>query len=447
MRLLFTLLLVFCAIVPLAAQPRSATTTIYPTRLYPGENVITVTNAAGIDKIRFRASSHTTVEVPAISGCPRTIDVRISVNNATSGESVDLTVYDCNGTFGTQTLLAENWTIRREFTGEVEVGRDTCVMCEIVTTDEKMIDSIVVDNPLFRVVVPPGGPPWRAIGPDFKYSVCYAPDSVGTLEEKIRIYVHRGQPNAGLTQYVIVKPITATAIPAREVVAEPEAVDTLPPLEDPTTFRNILMPTAESAGNGRFFLGNYDLAGWIFGYGFTDEFTGLLGAVAVPDVISRLLVATVGGKYEVVHDSDIRMAVGFEYTLSSTAESDITVASPYALFSLGNRARRITVGAGYNWKHHRAGEQEFNRNAYVLTLGGDYTIARGWKVAAETYVIESSGLTPVVVTVRWFNERFAFDGGLFLDLAGSNDVRGTSTLSGEIRHLSILPTLSLIWTW
>lgn len=450
MRPLLILLCLFSLITTLRAQPRSGGggTTVYPTRLYPGENVITITNERGIDKIRYRASTNTTVEVPVIRGCPRTIDIRVRVASPTTNENMDLTVYDCNGSFGTHALTAENWTIRREFTGEVEVGRDTCITCEIITGDEKMIDSITMDNPSFRVMVPEGGPPWLATDSSFTYRICYKPERVESIDESIRLYVRRSQPNAGLTQYVINKPVNAVGVPARIVVKDPDPIDTIPPLEDPTTFRNILMPTAESVGSGRFFLGNYELVGWTAGYGFSDNFTGMMGVVVIPDLISRLLVATVGGKYEIFHEGDIRFATGFQYAYSSTAESDITVSAPYGILSYGNRARRISIGGGYSWKHHKTKtDGEFERNAYIVALGGDFTFARGWKVAAETYVVESSGLAPLAVTVRWFKERFAFDGGLVMDLAGTNDVRGTSTLSGEIRKLSIVPMVSFIWKW
>lgn len=448
MRSFFILFFVLTSLQVLLAQPRPAQTTIYPNRLYPGENVITITNEGGIDKIRPRPSSNTVVQMPTIRGCPTTVTVRVRVNNATTGESVDFTVYDCAGTFSTQTATAENWTIRREFTGPVEIGKDTCIICEVVTTDEKVIDSIVVNNPRFTVMMPSGGAPWHAVGSSLNYRICYRPEVVETINDTIRLYVRRGQPNGGLTHYTITKPILATAVPpAPPPPVEPDPIDTLPPLEDPTTFRNIVMPTAESLGEGRFFLGNYDLAGWMAGYGFTDQFTGILGVVAVPDVISRVLVATVGGKYEVVQEDEVRFAVGFQYSLSSTEESDITVAAPFAIFSLGNRARRLSISGGYGWKHHKQENQEFDRNAYVLAIGGDYTIARGWKVAAETYVVESSGIAPVVGTVRWFSDRFAFDAGLLVDVAGGTDVRGTSTLSGEVRKLALAPVLSFVWKW
>ena len=69
---------------------------------------------------------------------------------------------------------------------------------------------------------------------------------------------------------------------------------------------------------------------------------------------------------------------------------------------------------------------------------------RGWKLALETYFIESSGLQPVTLTSRWFGERLAFDLGLVVDLKGTSDIQGTGTLSGVLKEVRAAPLLSLI---
>lgn len=434
----------------LAAQGRSGRTTIHPTEIYPGQNVITIKNENGIDKIRVRTTSKTSAEVPPVSGCPTSVEVRVQVDDPTTSEQLDLTVYDCNGAFTTSTLRGQNWQIRKEYTGKVVLGRDTCLQCEIITTEARLVDSIVVNDPNFRVIMPAGGPPWRAVDNEFKYKVCYRPDSVENVREVIRIYIRRDQPSGGMTHYMIEKPVTAAAVPPPPPKEPPpiKASDTLPRLEDPTTFRNILMPTAESLGRGRFFAGTYDIAGAVAGYGLTDRFTMLLGSVTVPSFISRLLVVTVGGKYEVYDNGPFKAALGFQFGYSSTLESDITTSAPFGVLSYGDRANRISIAGGYSWKHHATrNEGSFERNAYIVAIGGDMTIARGMKLAAETVVIESSGILPAALTVRWFGDRYAFDAGLGADLRSGGSVRGTGTLSGEITNLRIAPVLSFLWKW
>jgi len=453
MRPLLSLSLLLFALLTGAAhaQWRSGSMTIYPEKLYPGENVITLSNSKGIDKVRYRASRNAVVTVPAIAPCATSIDISVRVADPTSNESVDFTIYDCSGDFVTHTLPSENWTIRKEYTGRIEVGRDTCLLCEISTTEPKLVDSIAIADPRFTVRMPGGTRPWRAIGDDFQYTICYRPSGPETVNEKIRLYMRRGQPNGGLTTYTIDKPISAVGVepPPPPVPPKLSASDSLlallPPLEDPTTFRNIVMPTAESVGEGKYFIGDYDLIGLLAGYGVTDRLTVLAGGAGVPSVITKLLVATVGGKYEVLRMEEMNLAVGLQYAFTSTKESDISLVAPYAVFSLGDRRRRISLAAGYSMKQHTVQGATFDRNAAILALGGDVTVGRGWKIAAETYVVESSGLAPVAVTARWFGEDFALDVGLGVDLNGFGGVEGTGALSGEVDRLPLAPIISFIW--
>src|SRR5688572_12202120 len=75
-RLALAFLYSLVGVVPLAAQ---IGTSIYPSILYPGENVVTITNPAGIETIRGSATSNTSVIVPGISGCPTSVNVRVRV--------------------------------------------------------------------------------------------------------------------------------------------------------------------------------------------------------------------------------------------------------------------------------------------------------------------------------------------------------------------------------
>ncbi len=437
-----------CHVLPLLLHAQEGRSSVYPSELYPGENVITIKNSGGIDKIRVRSTAKSMATIPPISGCPTSVNIHVRVDDATTNEEIDLTVYDCGGAFATIKLATQNWKIRREYTGRVMVGRDTCVQCEIVTSEMRLVDSIVIGNPRFRVIMPPGGPQWEAEDSSFKYMVCYKPDTAETVEEMIRIYLHRKQPNAGLTQYVIDKPIRgASVMPPPEPIVRRDPGDTLPELTDPTTFRNLLMPTAEPLERGRLYAGNYDVAGWVAGFGVTNRLTATLGSVTVPDFISKLLVVTVGAKYEVFDNGPVKIALGGQLGYSSSTESDITVAAPFAVFSYGDRARRLSIGAGYSWKHHQTDKESFDKNAYVVAVGGDITISRGMKLVGEAYVIESSGMVPVAMTVRWFGTDFAVDAGLGVGLGGDSSVTGTGSLSGEARHLRIAPIVALIWKW
>jgi len=285
-------------------------------------------------------------------------------------------------------------------------------------------------------------------GYDFDYEVCYRPKSVGTWTDSIYLYLQREYPSGGLDYYRIDKPITLTAVePAIDSAMLQPPKPKLPPLEDPTTFRNILMPSSETLEQGEIFYGNYMIAGNLAGYGVTDKLTVMAGGIFVPDFIQRLYLGTVGVKYEVLRTGDLAAAVGGNYALSSAVDSDISTIAPYVVGTFGDVHRQITVGLGYGFKRHVTPLETFDRNALTLAVGGNLTFTRGWKITAEVYSIESSGVAPMIVTFRKFTEKFALDFGLGVDLNKGSDVLFNDFLSGEVKELSIAPVLSGMWVF
>lgn len=441
----------------IAAQPAEGTR-YYPQEIYPGENIVTITNAAGIERVTFRSSSGVKVSAPRVLGCPTTLDVRVTVDNAVAEESVSFTTYDCRGRFASSTLASDNWTIFHHTIGPLAIGRDTCTDAQVsIGTDggggapdsEKVIDSMVSDHPSVRIVMPPKeGGRWTArTGEPLPYQICFTAERPDTIDTELRLYVHRRQPHQGLTNYLIAKPVTALAYepppPPPPKKPDPNAPPPLPPLVDPTTFRNILMPTAETLPKGRLFVGNFDIAGWLGGYGITDNLMIMGGGAFIPEFVQRVAVGTIGAKFNALSIGPIEASVGAQYAYSSS-ESDISVFAPYGVVSVGNRASRLSLAASYSWKHHKSELAEFDENATIVAIGGDVTVKRGWKLALETYFIEKSGLQPITLTSRWFGERIAFDLGFIVDLKGENRIESTGTLSGEIRDLRAAPLLSLV---
>lgn len=457
---IIAVVIVLAVIVLLPEKGDAQPATIYPTKVYVGDNVITIKSAKGIESIRATPTRNVSVMVPTITGCPNQIDIRVRAATATESDNIDLLIRFCDGSFRTESLQRENWTIRHERTGPVEVGTDTCLRCEIVTPTGKIVDSIVVPDSRFRVEMPAGSGPWNALPstldrPSLNYTICFRPDGPALVEQKILLYIRRDQPNGGLTQYVIEKPVSAIGVdplplPDPPVLSRRDSIRLrdaqIPPAVDPTTFRTVLAPTAETLDRGDVFIGLYDIAGILAGYGLTDNLTVVAGGAFVPSFIQQVGVASIGAKGRFYRRNLLEAAAGAQVALSSSAESRISLAAPYAIVSYGDRANRISLGLGYSWKHHVQNDGlEFDRNAAIVTFGGDLTIGRGWKLAAETYFIESSGLAPLTMTARWFNEHLAVDLGFIIDLKGGSDIRSTGTLSGEIRDLRIVPLLSAIW--
>lgn len=424
--------------------------TVSPEILYKGDNVITIRTLGGIERVTLSPTSGITYEpVGLIRGCPTSVDVRVHVESTTSGEGVGVTVFLCDGSFGNKRINAENWTIRHEFTGRVEIGADTCLECFIESGDVRHLDSITVSHPDLRVEILSArrGERYRVDGGvRFRYNVCYRPQRAERGTDTIFLHFQRDYPSGGLNSYTITKPITYEAVqppPPPETKKPPEPE--LPPLQDPTTFRNIVMPTAESPPKGRFFYGNYMVVGSLGAYGITDRFSLLGGGVFVPDFISRLYVGTLGAKYEFLRSGDFQAAVGGQIAFSSVEDSDIRTIAPYAVASYGDQANRISAALGYGLKRHVTPGETFDRNALTVAFGGNMTIARGWKLAAEAYLIETSGIFPVVFTARKFTESFAFDFGLGVDLKQGSDILFTDGLTGQIDKLAIAPVFSAMW--
>ncbi len=449
------LLLLLISIAAATAQPGGrGGSKVYPTRLYPGDNVITVRNPAGIERIQIDRSARTTVTMPKITGCPKEVEIRIALQGAVGQENLNMIVFDCSGSISSESLVSEDWNIRHERTGPVELNSDTCLQCRIESSSVKVVDSIVTEGEHLRVVMPPKeGGEWVARGNSFRYQICYSATAVESRNEMVRLYIRRDEPNGGLTNYVIEKPFTVTGVlpppppPPKKISRKDSIAMTLPPLVDPTTFRNIIMPTAEPVGKGKTFLASYEVVGLLAGYGVTEKLTVMGGGAFVPEFVSKLVVGTIGARYEIFSEGDLKGAAGLQFGYTSIPESQISVTAPYAVLSYGDRENRLSLAVGYAWKRHVTPFETFNRNAAVLALGGDVTVARGWKIAAETYAIESSGLAPVAATVRWFSERLSIDAGLAVNLAADSDVRSTGALSGEIDNLPVAPIVSAIWVW
>jgi len=229
--------------------------------------------------------------------------------------------------------------------------------------------------------------------------------------------------------------------PAIASGGEPEPTFSTEILTDPTPHRVVIMPTARPIDSGKIFLSNYDVAGWLAGYGVNDQLSLLAGVLYVPRFINHNFVATAGGRYQVYQDGAWRGAVGAQVNFSETDLSSIVLLSPYAVLSLGDDDRRASTTLGYTWRRHMPKEDTippFDKQALVLGIGGDYRIGHHWKVAAEAFLLQEASYQPLIVTLRYFDKRFAIDGGLGLDLG---------LLGGRTGGIRVAPVISGAWVF
>lgn len=428
----------------------------YPPLFYRGENIVTIIDpsGSGIERVSVLMSREITLLSPSgfVTGCPDSLQLRFDVGSVTTGEIAFITISTCDGRTAYDTIRAEEWTVRHEYTGLIPLGSDTCIPCFIESTAPRVLDSITVDNPALSVNIlePRRGDRYQVIGNvRFSYEVCYNPRIVELRTDTIRLFFQRDYPVGDLDAYEIVKPITVASFEKAIVDTTPaiSMVPAIPPLVDPTPFRNIVMPSAVSPKKGEFFYGNYALVGHLAGYGVTDRISLLGGGAFVPPFLAKLYLGTIGAKVEALRLGDLRLAGGAQLAFSSTKESDITTVAPYVVGSYGNDRRRASIALGYGIKRHVTPLESFNRNALVFGVGGNIEVGRGWKVAAEIYTIETSGVLPLLMTARRFGENFAIDFGLGVDLSQEIGIFFTDGLTGEIDSLPIAPYISGIWVF
>lgn len=241
----------------------------------------------------------------------------------------------------------------------------------------------------------------------------------------------------------------------RQTVAEIYGRGVLPgeeePYVDPTTFRTIATPNAIIPKQGTIVVGIYDVVGLMGGYAVTDNILILAGGgVPLPDdwggVNGNMYGAySIGAKVGLPLVSNLNIAAGFQWARSiydeeitpDALESEITTMVPYGAISYGNDDRRVSATFGYALKHHKTLFEEFDREAGIISVGGDYRFSNRWKVALEIISMRTLGYIPVVATARYFGHTWAFDFGLgYLGI-------------GEGPALKVAPVVSFVkmWNW
>jgi hypothetical protein len=218
---------------------------------------------------------------------------------------------------------------------------------------------------------------------------------------------------------------------------------------DPTTFRTIASPNAVIPEKGTIVAGSYDVVGVMAGYAITDNVMILAGGgIPLPDdwggVKGNMYGAySIGVKAGIGITDELDIAAGFQwgrsmYDQESTpdqTESVITVNAPYAAISYGDDDSRISATFGYAWKRHVITTGEFDRDAGIIAIGGDYRIGNRWKIAVEGLSMKTLGFIPIAVTARYFSHAWALDiGGAFLGI-------------GDAPEFPVAPVVSFVHVW
>lgn len=468
-----------------------------------GVSRIRYRSGAGWAELRsgIRTSQFRIVSGPSFKPCSRTATFVVFVPNMSSPVSLDIQAVDCGRNSETFSLDLENlWNVYREDFGNVMVGSTACRTFYVQTSgSDFIIDSLGSPSADFQIRYTGRRPPLRVRPGPYTYNVCFTAKKLGRVKMPIYVFLRRRFPAGGHTTFVVADTAYVNVIPApasqnkapdkpRVFVAAPPAiiipktpvpvdtprvipkvatvtmrpVEVAPPpvarasiasggdpepvyshefLTDPTPHRVMIMPTARPIDSGKIFLSNYELAGWLAGYGVNDRLSLLAGILYVPRFINHNVVASAGGRYEVYNEGALRGALGTQVNFSETDRSTIVLFSPYAVASLGDDDRRASVTLGYTWRRHFPKDDStapFNKQALVLGLGGDYRIGHNWKIAAEAFFLQEADYQPIVMTLRYFTHRFAIDAGLGVDLG----IHGESSTAPRVA-----PVISGTWVW
>jgi hypothetical protein len=221
---------------------------------------------------------------------------------------------------------------------------------------------------------------------------------------------------------------------------------------DPTTFRSVAVPNAIIPKGGSKVIGVYDFLGLMGSYSLTDNLMVLAGgALPTPDdwggVRGQMFGAySIGVKAGLPIADRVNLAVGYQWGQSlfdqqSTqgTDSKITVRVPYAAISYGDDDSRVSATLGYAYKHHATLSEEFDREAGLLAIGGDYRFATHWKVAGEIATMKTLGVVPIIATLRYFSNSYAIDLGV--------GYVGITTDENAAPAIPLLPVLSGVFVF
>lgn len=421
------------AVHPLLAQDREI---VYPPELYAGENVLTVRLPNGIREIRAVHTPTMSVEGTGIISCKNEHELYVTVHTASEQSVLELTIIDCRNRRYVRSLnLNTVWTVDQNRFSNVEEGATVCRDFHIRSTglETLYLDSITVGDPNVQIRVPERLPT-RILSPDlYTYQVCFRAPSPGIYRFPVVTWIRRRYPSGGFTTYPVADTGYVRVLPKRERPPDAPAPDTIiaveePPISDPTTFRSIVVPNAIVPKRGQLYVGVYDLLGLTAGYSLDDHLMIIAGgALPTPDdwggIRGEMFGAySIGTKIGMPLNGNLNIAAGYQWGRSfydketeanvDTVRSTIDVHTPYIALSYGDDDSRISATAGYAFKHHSKNNVEFTDNAALLAVGGDYRIARHWKLAGELVMMQKLGVLPVIGTLRYFSDNYAFDVGI-----------------------------------
>ena len=203
---------------------------VYPSELYPGENVLTFRHSDGVSEIRPMFDSLTqaltSVEIlDDLSTCPDSARMRVHVGTSDRKLSMRFIATSCSKR--RQVILMKNryWILQEFPFPDVVVGDTICRPFYIGlrlpegTTDQYYIDSFTTPSQNIYVDGLGEMPAYLRNDGLHSYSVCYVAEAPGEYRFSVTAWIRRFQPTAGLTNYPIADTGVVHVLPKSSGVA------------------------------------------------------------------------------------------------------------------------------------------------------------------------------------------------------------------------------------
>lgn len=191
-------------------HPAPEGTLLYPSILYPGENVLTFSNPDGIESIRpmFNEAMHEYYTIETLKEsyhCADSVQVRVTIHAASVVIGARFVVTDCNKRRKLFPMRNFTWLIDTVEYDDMYVGETQCQRFRIgvgkqLGEDGEFIDSITCAVPGVSFQFSEMKEPPILLPPDREfryYTVCFCPESPGEYRFPVLVWTRRPEPSGG----------------------------------------------------------------------------------------------------------------------------------------------------------------------------------------------------------------------------------------------------------
>lgn len=216
------LLLLLGATIDATAQRVSQ---IYPTVLYPGDNVLSVKASEGIQNVRVTPMNRGNSDAITIAGdgpregCERSTSFDVNLSSASSWAGLLVEVEKCDGSVDRHHLtVSTHWILETVLFPDVRAGESICRPFRVrlgygmIRGAERgsgiVVESVTSPDDRISFEFPSSFPITVRSGSTLRYNACFTADEPGVYKIPVIVSVRRDQPSGGYTTY----PVADTAV-------------------------------------------------------------------------------------------------------------------------------------------------------------------------------------------------------------------------------------------